>query len=40
MQLHVTTNVQVSDGSQPPLTFHFSLGQSAGSGSLHHLVCA
>jgi len=33
-------NVKVSDGSQPPLTFGLSLSESAGSRSLHRLVCA
>jgi hypothetical protein len=33
-----TPNVKVSDGSQPPLTFHLFLSDSAGSGSLHRLV--
>jgi hypothetical protein len=31
-------NVKVSDGSQPPMTFHLFLSESAGSRSLHRLV--
>ena len=30
-------NAKVSDGSQPRLTLHLSLSESAGSGSLHRL---
>jgi hypothetical protein len=33
-------NAKVSDGSQPPTTFDLSLSESAGSRSLHRLVCA
>jgi len=33
-------NAEVSDGSQPPMTFDLSLGESAGSRSLNRLVCA
>jgi hypothetical protein len=32
------SNDQVSDGSQPPVTFDLSLSESAGSRSLHRLV--
>lgn len=31
-------NVQVSDGSQPPMTFDLCLSESAGSRSLDRLV--
>ena len=31
-------NVKVSDGSQPPMTFHLSLSESAGSRSLDRFV--
>ena len=33
-------NDQVSDGSQPAMTFDFSVSESAGSRSLDRLVCA
>jgi hypothetical protein len=34
----MTANEKVNDQSQPPMTFDSSLGESAGSGSLHRLV--
>jgi hypothetical protein len=40
MQLHVATNDEVNDGSQPPVALDLSLSESAGSRSLDRRVCA
>ena len=38
LRFMVSPNAKVSDGSQPTVTFHLSLSESAGSRSLHNLV--